>query len=111
MEREGNEYFSLSFHILFFPFFLLGKNGKTHIFPWEKMGLDPPPKGDMSGIRRGRRQGWEREKMGRETGVGEREMGIGERERERRGWERERELDKERVGERRGMGEREREKR
>ena len=33
MEREGNEYFSLSFHILFFPFFPMGKNGKTHIFP------------------------------------------------------------------------------
>ena len=43
MEREGNEYFSLSFHILFFPFFAMGKNGKTHIFPWAKMGLDPPP--------------------------------------------------------------------
>ena len=43
MEREGNEYFSLSFHILFFPFFPLGKNGKTHIFPWAKMGLNPPP--------------------------------------------------------------------
>ena len=42
MEREGNEYFSLSFHILFFPFFPMGKNGKTHIFPWAKMGLDPP---------------------------------------------------------------------
>ena len=43
MEREGNEYFSLSFHILFFPFFPMGKNGKTHLFPWAKMGLDPPP--------------------------------------------------------------------
>ena len=43
MEREGNEYFSLSFHILFFPFFPMGKNGKTHIFPCAKMGLDPPP--------------------------------------------------------------------
>ena len=43
MESEGNEYFSLSFHILFFPFFPMGKNGKTHIFPWAKMGLDPPP--------------------------------------------------------------------
>ena len=37
----------------------------------------------MSGRRRGRRQGWEREKMERETGVGEREIGIGERESER----------------------------
>ena len=42
MEREGNEYFSLSFHIIFFPFFPMGKNGKTHIFPWAEMGLDPP---------------------------------------------------------------------
>ena len=43
MERERNEYFSLSFHILFFPFFPMAKNGKTHIFPWAKMELDPPP--------------------------------------------------------------------
>ena len=43
MEREGNEYFSLSFHILFFPFFPMGKNGKVNIFPWAKMGFDPPP--------------------------------------------------------------------
>ena len=43
MEREGNEYFSLFFLILFFPFFPMGKNGKRHIFPWAKMGLDPPP--------------------------------------------------------------------
>ena len=43
MEREGNEYFSLSFHILFFPFFPMGKNRKAHIFIWAKMGLDPPP--------------------------------------------------------------------
>ena len=42
MEREGNEYCSLSFHILFFPFVPIGKNGKAHIFPWAKMGLDPP---------------------------------------------------------------------
>ena len=26
-----------------FPFFPMGKNGKTHISPWAKMGLDPPP--------------------------------------------------------------------
>ena len=26
-----------------FPFFPMGKNGKTYIFPWAKMGLDPPP--------------------------------------------------------------------
>ena len=31
MEREGNEYFSLSFHMLFFPFFSMGKNGKTQL--------------------------------------------------------------------------------
>ena len=34
MEREGNEYF--------FPIFPHGENGKTHIFTWAKMGLDPP---------------------------------------------------------------------
>ena len=28
------------FSIYFFP---VGKNGKTHIFPWAKMGLDPLP--------------------------------------------------------------------
>ena len=44
----------------------------------------------MNGRKRGRRQGWEREKIERETGVGEREIGIGERGRERQGWERER---------------------
>ena len=43
MEREGNEYFSLSFHILFFPFFPMEKMGKDTFFPWAKMGLDPPP--------------------------------------------------------------------
>ena len=43
MEREGNEYFSLSFHILFFPFFPMGKGGKTHIFPWQKWDWTPPP--------------------------------------------------------------------
>ena len=48
MEREVNEYFLLSFHILFFPFFPMGKNGKTHIFPWEKMGLDPPPPNEVA---------------------------------------------------------------
>ena len=36
MERDGKEYFSLSFHI-FFP---MGKSGKNTFFPWEKMGLD-----------------------------------------------------------------------
>ena len=30
----------------------------------------------MSGRKRGRGQGWETEKMERETGVGEREIGI-----------------------------------
>ena len=49
----------------------------------------------MSGRKRGRRQGWEREKMERETGVGEREN------RDWRKRKRERET---------GMGEREREK-
>ena len=46
MEREGNEYFSFSFHILFFPFFPMGKNGEKWedtFFPWAKMGLDTPP--------------------------------------------------------------------
>ena len=42
MEREGNEYFSLFFHILFFPFFPMGKNGKRHIFPMGKNGVGPP---------------------------------------------------------------------
>ena len=42
MERDGKVFISLSFHILFSLFFLMGKNGKTHIFPWAKMGLDPP---------------------------------------------------------------------
>ena len=43
----------------------------------------------MSGRKRGRRQGWEREKMERETGVGERnsdlrrEKEMGERTREK----------------------------
>ena len=33
-----------SIHFPLFPytFFPMGKNGKTHIFPWAKMGLDPP---------------------------------------------------------------------
>ena len=43
MERKGKVFISLSFHILFSPFFPMGNNGKTHIFPWAKMGLDPPP--------------------------------------------------------------------
>ena len=43
MEREGNEYFSLFFYILFFPFFPMGKNGKKHIFPMGKNGVGPPP--------------------------------------------------------------------
>ena len=32
-------------HFPLFPytFFPMEKNGKTHIFPWAKMGLDPPP--------------------------------------------------------------------
>ena len=40
MEREGNEYFSLSFHILFSPW---GKMGKHTFFHGQKRGLDPPP--------------------------------------------------------------------
>ena len=33
-----------SIHFPLFPytFFPMGKNGKTHIFLWAKMGLDPP---------------------------------------------------------------------
>ena len=42
MEREGNEYFSFFFHIIFFPFFPMGKNGKRHIFPMGKNGVGPP---------------------------------------------------------------------
>ena len=41
-EREKYSFPSLS--IYFFPHFSpREKNGKTHIFPWAKMGLDPPP--------------------------------------------------------------------
>ena len=54
----------------------------------------------MSGRKRGRRQGWEREKMERETGVGERNRDWTKKERER---ERERERET-------GMRERERER-
>ena len=43
MEREGNEYFSLSFHTRFFPFFPMGKNGKRHIFSMAKNGFGPTP--------------------------------------------------------------------
>ena len=70
----------------------------------------------MNGRKRGRRQGWEREKMEKETGVGEREIiGIGERGRERQGWERERQRTRERYEcekekTQTGMGERTREK-
>ena len=39
-EREMNTFPSLS--IYFFSIFPMGKNGKTYIFPWAKMGLDPP---------------------------------------------------------------------
>ena len=38
-EREMNTFPFLSIYFSFFP---MGKNGKTHIFPWAKMGLDPP---------------------------------------------------------------------
>ena len=41
MEREGNEYFSLSFHILFFPFFPMGKMGKRTFFHGQKWGWTP----------------------------------------------------------------------
>ena len=41
-EREINTFPFLS--IYFFSHFSpWGKNGKTHIFPWAKMGLDPSP--------------------------------------------------------------------
>ena len=40
-EREMNTFPFLA--IYFFSIFPMGKNGKTHIFPWAKMGLDPPP--------------------------------------------------------------------
>ena len=43
MERKGKVFISLCFHMLFSPW---EKNGKTHILPWAKMGLDhldPPP--------------------------------------------------------------------
>ena len=38
--KEREKY---SFPSLFIYFFPMGKNGKTHNFPWAKMGLDPPP--------------------------------------------------------------------
>ena len=40
VEGEGNEYLSLSFHILFFHFSHGEKWENTH-FSWVKMGLDP----------------------------------------------------------------------
>ena len=43
MEREGKVFISLSFHILFSPFFPMGKNGKTHIFHRQKWGWTPQP--------------------------------------------------------------------
>ena len=43
-EKKGKVFISLYFHILFSPFFPMGKNEKTHIFPWAKMELDPPSK-------------------------------------------------------------------
>ena len=49
----------------------------------------------MSGRKRGRRHGWETEKMERETRVEKREIGIGER--ESQGWERDRERERERY--------------
>ena len=39
MEREGNEYFSLSIYT-FFPIF---HHGERHIFPMGKYGVGPPP--------------------------------------------------------------------
>ena len=41
-KKEGKVFISLSFHILFSPFFPMGKMGKDTIFPWAKMGLDAP---------------------------------------------------------------------
>ena len=43
MEREGNEYFSLSFHILFFPFFFShGEKWENTHFSMGKNGVGPP---------------------------------------------------------------------
>ena len=43
MEREGNEYFSLSFHILFFPIFPHGEKWESTHFSMGKIGVGPPP--------------------------------------------------------------------
>ena len=40
MGKKGK---SIHFSLCPYTFFPMGKNGKTHIFPWAKMGLDPPP--------------------------------------------------------------------
>ena len=41
--KKGKSIHFPLFPYTFSPFFPMGKNGKTHIFPWAKMGLDPPP--------------------------------------------------------------------
>ena len=41
MEREGNEYFSLSFHILFSHFSPWGKMGKHTLFHGQRWGWTP----------------------------------------------------------------------
>ena len=70
----------------------------------------------MSGKKRGILQGCEREKMERDTGVGERNGDWRKKERDRQGWQRENERERERDmsgrkgREREGMGERTREK-
>ena len=41
--KKGKSIHFPLFPYTFFPIFPMGKMGKTHIFPWAKMGLDPPP--------------------------------------------------------------------
>ena len=41
--KKGKSIHFPLFPYTFFPIFPHGKNGKTRIFPWAKMGLDPPP--------------------------------------------------------------------
>ena len=43
MEREGKVFISLSFHILFSPFFRWEKMGKHTFFHGQKWGWTPPP--------------------------------------------------------------------
>ena len=41
--KKREKYSFPSISIYFFPIFPMGKMGKDTIFPWVKMGLDPPP--------------------------------------------------------------------